>query len=229
VFVHGAGGNALSWQNQRYGLDRGVNTVCLDLPGHGQSHGGGCSTVAEYAGWFFRFVQCLGLSRVTAAGHSMGGAVVLEATLQNPLLMEALVLIGTGARLRVSPALLDGLSRDFRGSAGDLIRLCYGPESSKELIAWGLEQFLAERPEVTLDDFKACDAFDRLGLLSGITQPALVLCGDEDTMTPLKYSQYLSDHLSHATLTIIQGAGHMVAVEKPSRVNRAIERFLAAL
>ena len=229
VFVHGAGGNGMVWQNQRRGLDRGVNTICLDLPGHGQSHGAGCITIAEYSRWLIRFIQRLELSGPILAGHSMGGAVVIEAAIEYPEEMDGLILIGSGARLRVSSEIFQGIEANFEATASQLVQWCYGPGTSDKVIKWGLEQLLTEQPEVMLDDFKACNEFDRLSKISSIKHPALVVCGSEDIMTPPKYSHYLADNLLRATLRIIEGAGHMVMVEDAFRVNASILKFLATL
>jgi pimeloyl-ACP methyl ester carboxylesterase len=159
----------------------------------------------------------------------MGVAVVLEAAIGNPDELAGLVLIGGGARLRVSSEIFQGLETDFAVGAEQLVRWSYASRSSKKLIKWGLELFLKERPKVVLGDFKACHEFDRMGQISSIEKPALVLCGNEDTMTPPKYSQYLADNLQRATLRIIEGGGHMVMVEKPFEVNASMLKFLASL
>jgi pimeloyl-ACP methyl ester carboxylesterase len=159
----------------------------------------------------------------------MGGAVVLEAAIQDPEAMDGLILIGSGARLRVSSHIFQGIESDFEATAAQLVQWCYGPGTSDKVIKWGLEQLLAERPEVMLDDFKACNEFDRLSKISSIKHPALVVCGSEDIMTPPKYSQYLADNLLLATLRIIKGAGHMVMVENPFKANASILKFLASL
>jgi len=229
IFVHGAGGNAFVWQNQRRGLDRGVNTICVDLPGHGQSSGPGYTSIPEYSQWLLRFIDGLKLTGVIVAGHSMGGGVILEAAIEHPKMLEALILVGSGARLRVSSEIFQSLEADFKTAAERLVRNCYGPGSSKKLIKWGLEHLLKEFPEVVLADFRACHDFDCLDDLAQIKKPALIVCGSEDSMTPPKYSQYLAENLQRTTLRIVEGAGHMAMVEKPFEVNASILKFLANL
>jgi pimeloyl-ACP methyl ester carboxylesterase len=56
-----------------------------------------------------------------------------------------------------------------------------------------------------------------------------VICGAEDRLTPLRYSEYLRDHVAGARLELVPGAGHMVMLEAPSRVADAIGGFLAGL
>jgi len=229
IFVHGAAASGAVWQRQRLDLDRGVNTICLDLPGHGLSPGPGCDTITGYADCLLRFVAALGLTRVILAGHSMGGAVVIEAALQRPEIVEALALVATGARLRVNPALLRTWNEKATAAAPQLVENYYGPEAPERLCTWSLEQFRGVPPEVVLDDFRACDRFDRMGRMNEIRWPTLILCGSEDRLTPPKYSQYLADHIPHATFVPVNRAGHMVMLEKAGEVNRAVLRFLAFL
>jgi pimeloyl-ACP methyl ester carboxylesterase len=159
----------------------------------------------------------------------MGGAVILEAALEYGEMLEALIVVGSGARLRVSSEILQSLESDFKTTAEQLVRNSYGSGSSKKLLNWGMEHLLKELPEVVLADFRACHDFDRMDDIAQIKKPALVLCGSEDIMTPAKYSQYLAEKLQRATMRIVEGAGHMAMVEKPFEVNASILKFLATL
>jgi pimeloyl-ACP methyl ester carboxylesterase len=62
-----------------------------------------------------------------------------------------------------------------------------------------------------------------------IEVPTLVICGTDDDMTPVKYSQYLASKIAGARLAIFEGGSHLVFLEKPDEVNRAIEDFLRGL
>jgi pimeloyl-ACP methyl ester carboxylesterase len=62
-----------------------------------------------------------------------------------------------------------------------------------------------------------------------ITAPTLVICGSEDDMTPVKYSQYLVNKIIGAKLVVVEGGSHHCLLEKPVEVNRAIEEFLKNL
>jgi pimeloyl-ACP methyl ester carboxylesterase len=82
------------------------------------------------------------------------------------------------------------------------------------------------RRSVLNGDFLACDQFDVLHRLGEITMPTLVICGEEDQLTPLKYSRFTMDALLDARLVTIPGAGHMVMLEKPSAVTEAVKTFM---
>ena len=68
----------------------------------------------------------------------------------------------------------------------------------------------------------ACDAFDRRADVSRIALPTLILCGDADRMTPVKFSQYLHEQIAGSQLVIVPGAGHMVMLEQPATVSEAV-------
>jgi pimeloyl-ACP methyl ester carboxylesterase len=76
---------------------------------------------------------------------------------------------------------------------------------------------------------KACDQFDIMERIAEISIPTLALCGDQDVMTPPKYSHYLAGHMPKAKALVIEGGTHMVFAEKPLEVNRAIDEFLQSL
>jgi pimeloyl-ACP methyl ester carboxylesterase len=85
------------------------------------------------------------------------------------------------------------------------------------------------RSSVLFGDLMACDEFDITAQLEKIHQPALVLCGAADQMTPPKYSEYLHTHLSGSRLRLLNGAGHMVMLEQPEEVAGALAAFLDSI
>ena len=75
-------------------------------------------------------------------------------------------------------------------------------------------------------DLAACDIFDFMPRLQEIHLPTLIICGTNDTATPVKYSQYLHDHIAGSTLRIIADTGHYVLREQPEAVNQAIIEWM---
>ena len=82
-------------------------------------------------------------------------------------------------------------------------------------------------PEVELNDLLACDSFDMMERVSEIRLPTRVICGSDDVMTPVKYSDYLTDNIEGASQCVIPGGSHFAHMEKYQRVNEEIEDFLA--
>jgi pimeloyl-ACP methyl ester carboxylesterase len=79
---------------------------------------------------------------------------------------------------------------------------------------------------VLYGDFIACNNFDETARIEQIRQPVLVVCGNEDRMTPLRQSQFLAEHIPGAMLKSIPDAGHMVMLEKPQPVADILLGFL---
>ncbi len=224
VYLHGAGGTHQHWLYQVRGLPR-TPTYALDLPGHGQSTGPGYDSIQAYADWLVAFLDAAGLDQIVLAGHSMGGAIALQAALQHPGRVAGLVLIATGARLRVAPGLLDAIRQDLTAAIGLMGDWAYGPEALPEMVRLGQRQLAAAGPEILYGDFQACDGFNVLDRLGEISAPTLILCGTLDRMTPTKYSTYLRDNIRGASLVLVEGAGHMLMIENPGAVAGALAAF----
>jgi pimeloyl-ACP methyl ester carboxylesterase len=227
VLVHGAGGSADLWQPQFDGLADVARLVAIDLPGHGPLRGRGGASVPAYADWLAGFLTALDAGPVVLVGHSMGGAIAQTLALARPDHLTGLVLIGTAARLRVLPRLVE-LLRDRSVEGLRLIRELSFTDGAPPEGVETFERVLREgAPLVTLGDFLACDRFDVRDRLAGIRVPTLVLTGAEDRLTPLKGGRILADTIPGARLVEVPAAGHFPQLEQPTPVNAAIREFLA--
>jgi pimeloyl-ACP methyl ester carboxylesterase len=229
VFVHGAGGNGGHWQAQLDGLPPGWRGLALDLPGHGGSAGPGHRTIAEYRDVV---VACLRAARAAPAvlvGHSMGGAIAQAVALAQPGVLRGLVLVGTGARLRVHPSLLEALRQDPLEAARLLLDWGFGAAAPPALRDEGARDLLRCPAQVIEGDFRACDGFDVMAEVGRISVPSLIVCGEQDALTPPKYARFLHQEIPGSHLALVPEAGHYVMRERPSAVNAALGEFLAGL
>ena len=228
VFVHGAGGMHQHWLYQVRDLSHSP-TYALDLPGHGRSEGQGRDSIAAYGDWLVGFLDAIDEEQAVLVGHSMGGAIVLDVALRHAGRVAGLGLVATGARLRVAPAILDGVLQNPKAAVRLICDSAFGPETSPEMVRMGRRQMGSISPEVLYGDFVACDAFSVMDRLGEITAPTFVLCGSQDRLTPSKYSVYLRDQIARCVLHLVEGAGHMVMVERPKSVVEALSSFLDGL
>jgi len=229
VFIHGSGGTGHFWKAQVEGLAGRVNTVALDLPGHGRSAADGKDTIADYSLAVAEFVDALEAPRAILCGLSLGGAIVQQLLLDFEGRFAAAILIGTGARLKVSPALFEAIENDYPGFVEMLCKLA----SSKSTHASVIEPFRDDltkcRPAVTCGDFQACNRFNLMERLEQISVPVLVISAEEDTLTPPKFARFLEAGIPNAVRKHIQAAGHIAPMEQPQEVNQAIIDFLDRL
>lgn len=232
VFIHGAGAVGQIWQHQLLAFP---GAVAPDLPGH--PAGAGLSTVAEMASWLLDALTTPAGGRPVrgadrrwiVAGHSLGGAVAIEAALAAPERFGGVILIATGARLRVRQEFFDLLAADYDAAVEELLRWWFAADASPRVVARARDALRTASPAVVHDDFWAAHHFDAMDRVGRIALPALIICGQEDRMTPVRYSEYLHAQIAGSQLVVIPRAGHMVMLEQPRAVNDAIGAFLRGL
>jgi pimeloyl-ACP methyl ester carboxylesterase len=66
-------------------------------------------------------------------------------------------------------------------------------------------------------------------MLSGVTIPALVAVGEQDTLTPVDEARKLATALPTAELVVVPRAGHLANLEHPEAFNAALAGFLSRL
>jgi len=230
ILIHGAGGTHLHWPAQIRRLP-GFRVYALDLPGHGKSEGRGQQTIEAYCEGIIRWMESINIFQAVFVGHSMGGAISLTMSLNHPEHVLALGLVGSGAKLRVAPVILENAanSTTFPVAISAIMERAFSPHTDPRLTQLAGQRMSTTRPTVLHGDFLACNAFDIMESIPKIRVPALVICGQDDRLTPMRYSQYLADQLPRAELKIIPEAGHMVMLEQPQAVANEISAFLATL
>jgi pimeloyl-ACP methyl ester carboxylesterase len=209
----------------------GYRMYALDLPGHGKSGGRGQQSIPAYAQAVLQWLEAVGLHQAVFVGHSMGSAIAMVLALDHAEHVSGLCLVGAGARLRVNPALLESASSPstFYSAVETVVRWSFSPQVEPRLLEQATKRMAETRPSVLYVDFLACDAFDVIGRVASIRQPSLILCGVDDQMTPVRYAQFLADGLPRATLKTIPNAGHMVMLEQPKAVAKALADFLVSV
>ncbi len=219
VFLHGAGSRGDVWQLQLLAFPQ---AEAPDLPGR---DGEAPQTLQGYVDALRPTLT----SATVVAGHSLGGAIAMQYALEAPPGLRGLILVGTGARLRVRPDWLQQLEEDYPAVTADLVEHFYAPTTPERFKQRSLETMRQLSPAVTRADFLAADGLDVRDRLGGIVVPTLIICGSLDVMTPPRYAEFLHAHLPRAHLVVIEGAGHMVMLERPQEVNEAVREFLRGL
>ena len=228
IFIHGSGWNSRMWYGQRDYLKSSMEVILVDLPGHGESPGNGCETVEEYGDAVYGVIEEANLGQVYVAGHSLGGAIAMSLALSHPSAVKGAVLIGTGAKLKVLPEILEGITKDKEETVKNIVELAFSRKAQPSLKATDFEETMKCSAEVIRKDFSACDRFNIMNSVSSLSVPTLILCGTDDSLTPQKYSSYLNKEIRGSKLILIEDAGHMVMMEKPDAVSRAIQEFISS-
>ena len=218
--------------------------VLVDYPGVGASTGTTSSSIAETARQMIAFVAALGFERVDLLGFSIGGFVAQEVALVRPTLLRRLILAATGPK--GGPGMhgwRDDIAAAARGESRpeNLLYIMFAHTDTSQ--AKGREylgRFLQRRDRDTPTSDAARDAqYDAvvdwgipdhaaLQRLTGITNPTLVLQGDNDLMIPTKLSHLLAGLIPDARIRIYPDAAHGFLFQYPIEVAAAVNEFLAA-
>jgi len=251
VLFHGVGGWAETWGELLPVLAHaGYHVFAVDLPGFGQSTPPGRARYFDvkrsyYVRWAQRLLDALQLRRVTLLGHSLGGTVAMLTAASAPARVARLVLLAPGgfgdpgAYIRMmglpfgehlAPYVPDRLIRSFLRSN------VYDPEC---LPAWLYEDAVRYSRagggvELARVMAQAISSFRGAGVLRekwrrrlmGLSCPTLVLWGREDRTLPVSHAVDAAATLPGAVVEVIERAGHLLMLEKPLLVQRALLAFL---
>jgi pimeloyl-ACP methyl ester carboxylesterase len=229
VCIHASGGSGAHFDGVLEALASEHSPLALDLPGHGRSGGiDSLGSIARMADFVAAFLDKWGIARAVWLGHSMGGAVALEAALRRPERVRALALCASGARF--TGAAIPAIARVVEGKdRRPFFREAYSPKASPEVLRRGFLEDLKTDPRVLLGDLEACRAFDAEAELSRIAAPALVVVGEDEDPEMRERSRALAHGLPGATLCTVQDAGHMLPLEQPGALAGAVSEFLRTL
>jgi pimeloyl-ACP methyl ester carboxylesterase len=221
VYIHGAGKTHLVWKNQMNISIPGYVQVAPDLPGHGKSEGSGFNNIDDYTDFVLKFLKSLQKEKMILAGQSMGGAITINFALKYPEFLKGIILIGTGAKLRVKDEILQEAKE-----GKSYFEKAYSKKTAKTIIEAAEKDFNETEPLVRYYDFVACNIFNKMEDISNIDVKTLIICGIDDELTPLKYSEYLHRKIRGSILITVPDAGHMVMWENHSKVNSKIIEFI---
>jgi len=175
------------------------------------------------------------------AGHSMGGRIALEILRRAPQRVERLALLDTGyqplpkgeagEREATGRHRMVALAREMgmRAMGLNWARGMVHPSrlSDRALMAGILDMIDRRTPQFYAAQIRAMlNRPDATPVLPAIHCPTLVLCGREDTWSPLERHRRLAALIPASTLTIIEDCGHMSTLEQPEAVNAALRWWL---
>ena len=231
MYVHGTGCNTRVWEKHMDALAESHTPVAIDLPGHGQSEGCGFRGAADYSNFAAKLAESLGWDRFVMAGHSLGGAIVLTSAVYDREMLNGIMLIDTGARLRVHPDILKAsLEAAKSGQPAPMDPSWAYAESTPESVMNEIAALTADADLwVTYIDWICDDTFDFSTRIKDIDIPALAIVGAEDQLTPIKYAQFLKENMPRCRMEIIEKAGHWTFAEQPEKFTRLVKEFLDGL
>jgi pimeloyl-ACP methyl ester carboxylesterase len=229
IFIHGSGGDHSGWSSQYSKLHKQFNIVAINLPGHGRSQGSGESEVDNYRRWVKKLLDIVQLKNPILVGHSLGAAITLNFALNHPQDLKGIVPVGGGLKMPVNAAILEGLKANPAEFIELICKFSLAKENRARFFELSRERLSKMNIDVLHGNLTACNKLDLTSDIGKIKLPALVICGAEDKMMPPDSSRQIAAGIPGAKLCLIEGAGHMVMLEKPAEFNEALSKFAVSI
>ena len=241
LLVMGMGGSCQGWLPlQIPDFSRERRTVIFDHRGVGGSEDpGGPFSTPQFADDAVDLLDALEIERTDVLGVFMGGMVAQEIALRHPDRVNRLTLTGTFARPDAKRRLLLEHWRDLARNGARLevmIRerllwtLMNETLEQTDLIQSMIEYFTRDGVPISEDIFarqcEACLGHDTVDRIGGIAHPTLIVCGEQDQLTPLALHRQLAEAIPDAHLVAISYGAHMVMVESAEHFNRIVLQFI---
>jgi pimeloyl-ACP methyl ester carboxylesterase len=249
LLIHGIGGSLEDWMLNANALARHNRVFALDLVGSGHSDKPSVSYSFSYLAQFVNdFMEAENIDRACLIGHSLGGGVSLQFTIQFPDKVDKLVLVNSAGlgkegsilfRLPTLPILGELLTRPSRKGTANLLKACVHDPAvvTDELIE--LAYSLAVLPGAqnaflstvrSLGNFRGIrkDVLRSIAdNLSTITVPTLIFWGQQDRILPVAHAHVAENKIPDTQLHIFDPCGHCPQLERPEEFNSIVLKFLA--
>ena len=251
IFIHGLGSYLPAWQKNVEGLKDSYRCIAIDLPGYGKSskipHTG---MMTYYADVLVQFMDKLNIPNAVIAGHSMGGQIAMVTALEHPEYVSRLIL--------VSPAGFERFTEGQKEWFREVMTLKLVKLTTVDAIRTNLAYNFYNMPadaQFMIDDriaMRSADDFDNycysvvqsvdgmvdqpvLEKLELITQPTLILFGENDNLIPNRFlnpgvtekiAQVGHEKIKNSTLVMVPKCGHFLQFEKSEVLNSEVKTFL---
>ncbi len=230
---------------------RGVRTLAVDLPGHGDSAPSPAGyTLQDFSAALLALIDELDLEQVALAGHSLGGAIAMTFAQEHPDRVDRLVLVSAGGlgrevSLALRAAAVPFSDRVFAAAMTPALQRVYRhprvlralrltPENITNLRRArralghrdGRRVFFSSLRSVISPRGQRGSFIDTDGLSLSAQIPTMVVWSESDPVIPSSHARALHRHIPGSRLVIFPGAGHEPHRRHVDNFADAVARFV---
>ena len=240
IFLHGIGGAARAWRQQLATFGGRFRTIAWDMPGYGGSAPLASVSIVTLADALQDFLGQIGATKPILVGHSIGGMIVQQWLVKHPAHARAVVLAQTSPAFGRAEgdwqrsfidARLGPLDRGetMASLAPTLVKDLVGDDPDTAGMALARD-CMASVPAATYRaTMLALLGFDQRAALKDIKVPTLALSGSKDNNAPAPMMAKMASFIPSASYVEIEGAGHLVNLERPATFDAALDQFLRTI
>jgi len=220
VLVHGWCCDKRYWKFQVPYFAREYTVVTIDLAGHGDSGlGREDYTIEAFGNDVVAVVEKLQLDEVVVVGHSLGGAVLIEAARKIPgrvlgcIGADTLHNIEKPYDVEENEKMISRLKADFVGPMQDFVRSAFKPDADPEVVEWVVDKMFSVNPEVGISIIENISKYDLKEAVKDVHAP--IVCINSDFWpTNVEVNQ---KYAVNYDVKIMPGIGHFVMMEDPEK------------
>jgi len=230
VFLHGVGSDKSVWRPQLEHFRGDRRAIAFDYPGYGESDPAPEGTTRDdYASAILAAMSELGIRKAHVCGLSLGGVVAIALHHAWPERVASLILADTFAEHPEGRGFYERsieASSDMRMLAEARIDILIAQAADPAVRTDLIETMARIDPAAFRIGAEAVWLADQRDRVHDIRVPTLVLCGDEDRITPPALSTALTRMIPGAQYEQIARAGHLTNVERPDEFNTLVGAFI---
>lgn len=239
IFIHGFPFDKSSWKPQVDFLKNTNRVIAYDIRGFGKSTADNETTsMSLFADDLIKFMDALQINKAIVCGLSMGGYILMNASIRYPNRFKAIILSDTQciadspkAKEKRYKSIEQIEANGINSFASDNVENIFSKESFDNkpgLVEKMKNVILSTSPQTIVGTLKALTKrHEMCPWLGKITVPSLILCGREDTVTPFIQSEFLFNKIPNSILLGIEKAGHLSNLEQPEEFNGHLKNFIS--
>jgi pimeloyl-ACP methyl ester carboxylesterase len=233
LFIHGWNINKEYWVDQIDFFSKDYRVVTLDLPGFGKSGKNRKSwTVEEYGNDVTAIIKQLNLKNVVLIGHSMSGAIVVEAALRNPTRVIGVVGVDnfTNFRAVVSPQLRKYISEAYKALRANYKKVTlqyaneslFSPSTDSAVRKRVIRDFMNVDSVTAVNILETNDKYSTDEKLKSLRRPIYLINSNYHPTDTLGFKKYKVPYY----LFYVGPTGHYPMIESPAEFNKLLAQVV---
>lgn len=235
ICLHGAGAGAVTWYPSIGAMSKRFHVIAPDIVGYGESDKPNSSYDRPFfSNWLKEFLLALNISKAHVAGLSQGGAIALQFVLDNPEMVDKLILVDAGA-LGAKPSFFAFLGmlwlNSFPSSLANRFYsryILFNPDNRDPFHGqYSIEVIKSEGGQHAFRQGKgaAVSAIPDESLRQ-IQKDTLIVWGENDQLFTIEHGEAAAKIIPKSKLFRIQEAGHLPLMDQPEIFNEGVLGFL---
>lgn len=231
LLLHGWGSNIELFNSMINELSKQNTVYALDMPGFGKTEEMKESwCVSQYVDFVIKFIEKMGIKKLSILGHSFGGRVIIKMCNLDilPFEIDKLVLLDSAGIKPKNNGSKTMKSRFYKFSkkivSNKVVKKMFPDALDNLKQKFGSEDYKNATPIMRETLVKTVNE-DLTDMLENISYPTLLVWGENDDATPLEDAKIMESKIKDSGLVVVKNTGHYSFLEDSIFVNRVLSTF----